>query len=256
MASHKALEKILNHPDKDEIISKLIIGIEEIDVSDWLKNKYIGEPTKAYLLSEQSLKDFKDNYLDLYTKIKEDVLKAKKLSADEKLELTLKNNAAYKNKIIELADKKLDIEEKITRLITAIEDRAAEVFDKMQGMEIDYKRDEVLIKYLDLLGNSLEKYYNIKDKEETKKLNLAQSANVITNNNITIQVIDQQIGLFYQTFKEILETLDMETSMRCLELFNSKINKIKELNTKELTLDQQVAEVEQLNSKIQRRLNE
>jgi len=36
-----ALKKILEHPDKDEIISKLVIGITPKDIHDWLSAKYI-----------------------------------------------------------------------------------------------------------------------------------------------------------------------------------------------------------------------
>lgn len=257
MASHKTLEKVLNHPDKDEIISKLIIDVSEEDIMSWLKAKYEGsEYSKKFVLSDSCLKDFKDKYLDIYSVVKDDILKAKEQSPEEKLQLSLQNNSAYKNKILQIADKKINIEEKITTLISAIEDRAAEVFDRMQGREIDFKKDEILIKYLDLLGSSLEKFYNMKDKEETRKLQAGQTTNNITNTNVTIQVVDQQVSMFYQAFKEILETLDFQTSMRCLEMFNSKMSKIRELNTKELTLDQQVAEVSKLNDNIQKRLNE
>ena len=33
-------KKILEHPDKDEIINKLVIGQSLNDIHDWLKGKY------------------------------------------------------------------------------------------------------------------------------------------------------------------------------------------------------------------------
>lgn len=254
MSNHKTLDKILEHPDKDEIISKLIIDVAEYDISSWLKTKYDGDDSgKKFILSESSLKDFKSNYLDIYSKIKDDILKVKNLSSGEKLELALQNNNAYKNIVMKTAETKLDIEEKIIRLVNAIEERAAEVFNEMQGRGIDFKRDEVLIKYFDLLGSQLERYYNMRDREESKKL----QADVVNNNttNVTI-VLDQQVNNFYQIFKEILETLDFQTSMRCMEMFTEKLSKLKQLNTKELTLNQEIAEVASIDAKIQKRLNE
>lgn len=254
MSSHKTLERILDHPDKDEIISKLIIDVPEYDIYSWLKAKYDGHDyVKKFTIPESTLKEFKLNYLDIYSKIKDDITKVRNYSAGEKLDLALQNNTAYKNKILKTADIKLDLEEKVQRLIVAIEDRAAEVFDMMQGRDIDFKKDEVLIKYLDLLGDTLEKYYSMKEREDAKKI---QAESVINNNtNITI-IMDQQINNFYQVFKEILETLDFETSMKCIEMFNDRMSKLKQLNTKEFTLGQQVAEVEKLNNTIQKRLNE
>jgi|688.fasta_scaffold706406_2 hypothetical protein len=246
------LERILNHPDKDEIISKLIIDIPEKDIHDWLESKYSNPGESKFVVAKTTLKDFKDNFLDIYSKIKEDILKVKN-DPNNELELTLKNNKAYKAKILELTDKKIDIEEKVSRLITAIEDRAAEVFDKMQNQEIDFKKDTILINYLGLLGETLSKYYDMKEKEEKKQLNNVTNIN---NTNVTIQVLDQQVSIFYDIFKQVLETLDFETSMRCLELFNEKLSKARLANTKEFTLDQQIAEVKLLNDTVQKRLNE
>jgi len=246
------LERVLEHPDKDEIISKLIIDIPEKDINDWLQVKYSNPGESKFIISKNSLKEFKDNYLDIYAKIKEDILKAKTSPLGE-LDLTLKSNKLYKAKILEAADKKIDIEEKLARLITAIEDRAAEVFDRMQNQEIDFKKDQIVINYLNLLGDTLTKYYEIKEKQE--KSQLATITN-INNTNVTIQVLDQQVSIFYDIFKEVLGTLDFQTSMRCLELFNDKLAKAKLANTKEFTLDQQAAEVKLLNETVQKRLNE
>jgi len=246
------LERILNHPDKDEIISKLIIDIPEQDIHDWLESKYSNPGESKFVIAKNTLKDFKDNFLDIYSKIKEDIIKTKK-DPNSELSLTLKNNKAYKDKILELTDKKIDIEEKIFRLIEAIENRTAEVFDMMQNQAIDFKKDTILINYLGLMGESLSKIYDMREKEEKKQLNNVTNIN---NTNVTIQVLDQQVSIFYDIFKQVLETLDFETSMRCLELFNEKLSKAKLANSKEFTLDQQVAEVKILNDTVQKRLNE
>lgn len=251
-----ALEKVLEHPDKDEIISKLIIDIPEKDINEWLGTKYCNPGESRFVISRTALKEFKEKYLDIYSKIKQDILKVKESSPEDKLNLTLKNNKLYKDKIIETLDKKLDIEAKMNRLVTAIEDRAAEAFDRMQNQDIDFKKDQIVINYLSLLFETLSKYYEIRDKEEQREEAKAALVTNINNTSITIQVLDQQVSVFYDIFREVLSSLDFETSMKCMELFNEKINKAKLSNNKEFTLDKQIAEVEVLNNTIQKRLNE
>jgi len=248
--STTVLDKILEHPDKDEIISKLIIDISEKDIHDWLDTKYCNPGESKFVLSVSSLKDFKKDYLDIYSKIKEDILKVRTQGSSADL---LLNNKSYRDKIIKTADMKLDIEEKMIRLIENIEERAAQTFDRMSNQDIDFKKDSIVISYLNSLGDALSKYYEIKEKQEKKEqLNVTN----INNTNITVQVLDQQVSIFYDVFKKVLSTLDFETSMKCLDLFNQELSKAKLANTKEFTLEQQIAEVKLLDTTIQKRLNE
>ena len=64
--SKAALKKILDHPDKDEIISKLVIGQSSKDVHDWLESKYTNVSEAKFVVSEKSLTSFQSNYLDIY----------------------------------------------------------------------------------------------------------------------------------------------------------------------------------------------
>ena len=61
-----AFQKIKNHPDLEEIISKLIIGISVKDINEWLKAKYTLVSESKFILSEKTIKSFQDNYLDIY----------------------------------------------------------------------------------------------------------------------------------------------------------------------------------------------
>ena len=65
--------KILSHPDKDEIISKLVTGIKPRDVSDWLKLKYSDKEQGHLRISSKILQDFVENNLDLYNVIQNDI---------------------------------------------------------------------------------------------------------------------------------------------------------------------------------------
>ena len=67
-----SLKKIIDHPDKDEIISKLVIGISPKDVHDWLEAKYTNVSETKFVIAEKSIKSFQENYLDIYNLIQEE----------------------------------------------------------------------------------------------------------------------------------------------------------------------------------------
>lgn len=82
--------KIMAHPDKDEIIEKLTAGISVRQIEAWLKAKYPG--TKRHRISFMSLQSFRKNYL----KLESDVLKQiqterQQLAIQKKREIEFEN---------------------------------------------------------------------------------------------------------------------------------------------------------------------
>src|SRR5437588_708050 len=130
-----SIKKILEHPDKDEVISKLIIGISTKDIHDWLKAKYTNVSEAKFVLSEKLIKSFQDNYLDIYTMLKEDVAKTKQAlvnNTEEGLELAVKENSAYRSAMVKMANNELDVKTMITTLCINVETRLAQIFDTIQ----------------------------------------------------------------------------------------------------------------------------
>ena len=68
-----ALKKILDHPDKDEIIAKLVLDYPAKDIHDWLAGKYTNVSEAKFVIAEKSIKTFKENYLDVYNMIQDDI---------------------------------------------------------------------------------------------------------------------------------------------------------------------------------------
>ena len=219
--SQNALKKFLEHPDKDEIISKLVMGIPSKDIYDWLKNKYTNVSESKFVISEKNIKSFKDNYLDIYHLIQQDVYKTKQAvngNAQDQLILAVQNNSAYKSKMLELADKEIDVRKIISNLCVAIENRLAQVFDQIQEdpQNINTKIDRLLIDYTEVLGNILEKYYKF-----------TEAPSQIVQHNVTLQVVDQHISVFHDVIKDVLSQMDLETSLYFMEVFNQKMEKLK-----------------------------
>jgi hypothetical protein len=247
-----ALKKILDHPDKDEIISKLVIGQPIKDVHDWLKSKYTNVSEIKFVIAEKSLKSFQENYLDIYTMIQEDLVKTNSAiatSTEDQLELSVRNNTAYKNIMIETANKKLDVRATVAHLAASIETRFAQVFDEIQEdpRNINTKVDRLLIDYAEVFGNLLEKCY---------KFNEAPADQIIQH-NVTLQVVDQHISVFYDVIKEILAQVDLETSMYFMEVFHEKMSKLKApVPDAPPNVDMQLAEAKLLSETINKKINE
>jgi hypothetical protein len=246
-----ALKKILDHPDRDEIISKLVIGIPPKDIFDWLQAKYTNVSEIKFVIAEKSIKSFQINYLDIYKTIQEDLAKTKTAIAtntQEDLSLTINNLPAYKNMLVQTAEKELDIRQTVKNLSFAIESRLAQVFDAIQEdpRNINTRVDRLLIEYAELFGGILEKYY---------KFTEAPAENTMQH-NVTIQVMDQHISVFYDAIKEVLAQMDLESSLYFMELFNEKINKLKQAPEKEIApTEVRLAEAKLLQETINKKLN-
>jgi len=246
-----ALAKILQHPDKDEIISKLVIGISAKDIHDWLQAKYTNVSEYKFVIAEKSIKSFQDNYLDIYNMINADLAKSKSAlatSTEEQLALSVQNNPTYKNKMLELAGKELDIRKIVTNLCVAIESRLAQVFDEIQEdpRNINTRVDRLLIDYAEVLGNILEKYYKFTEAPATQTV----------THNVNVQVTEH-ISVFHDVIKEVLSQMDLETSLYFMEVFTEKMSRLKPPAEKDVqNTEMRLAEAKLLNEKIDKKINE
>lgn len=246
-----ALKKILEHPDKDEIIAKLVLDYAPKDIHDWLAAKYTNVSEAKFVVAEKSIKTFKENYLDVYSMIREDMMKTKQAvatSTEEQLELAVKNNPTYKSKMLELAGKEIDVRQMVAHLCIAIETRLGQVFDEIQEdpRNINSRIDRVLIEYGELLGGLLEKYYKFTENP----------ADLVIQHNVTLQAVDQHISVFHDVIREVLSQLDLESSMLFMEIFNEKMSKLKMPTPDQpLNTDMKLAEAKLLNETINKKLN-
>lgn len=210
--------KILDHPNKDLIITKLVSGDDPKDVSQWLKLKYDGKDETHLRLPATLLQEFVDKYTDQYkflAQVKKDQLDGK---LDKKVYDSLLNNKAWKERLAEAADGEIDIKKKIQQLVVMIEARAEQVFDRIQQNPGNFKGDYVLINYFDKLITALEKADKI----------VNERPDMLIQHNQSIYVIEQHSVAFQEAIKRVLIQLDPATSARFMELLNEELGKIKE----------------------------
>jgi hypothetical protein len=246
-----ALKKILEHPDKDEIIAKLVLDYPAKDIHDWLAAKYTNVSEAKFVIAEKSIKVFKENYLDDYSMIREDMLKTKEAvatSTEDQLILSVKDNPTYKKMMVGLAGKEIDIRSMVANLCIAIETRLGQVFDEIQEdpRNINSRIDRVLIEYGELLGGLLEKYYKFTENP----------ADLVIQHNVTLQAVDQHISVFHDVIRDVLSQLDLESSMLFMELFNEKMARLKPPAPEPtFNTDMKLAEAKILNETINKKLN-
>jgi len=247
MKKDVGLKKILEHPDLEEIISKLLINTSSKDIHSWLKSKYTNVSESKFVISEKALTSFQDNYLDLYNHIKNDLLKTQQsnLSLSAQAELSVKDNKAYKDKMLQLAENELDIKKMLSNMIVAIETRAAQVFDEIQEDPRNMRMDRVLIEWFDTLGSTLEKYHKL----------VIGAPDQVIQHNVNIQTVDKYSDVFVEAIKETLSEMDLEYSLKFMELYNEKINKLK-FNSENKNTESRLAEAKIINETITSKLNE
>jgi len=247
-----ALKKVLEHPDRDEIIAKLVLDVSPKDINEWLVSKYTNVSETKFVIAEKSIKTFKDNYLDVYSLIQEDMAKTKQAvatSTENQLELAVRNNSTYRSKMLELAGKEIDVRQMVAQLCVAIETRVAQVFDEIQEnpRDINTKVDRLLIDYAEVLGNILEKYYKFTESP----------SEISIQNNVTLQFMDQHILVLQEAVREVLSEMDLESSMLFIERIQIKMAKLK-APEKEVIPNTEIrlAEAKLLNETINKKLNE
>ena len=243
MANKKDKIKLfLDHPDRDQIVSQMVIGISFKDIHETLSAKY-SEINRDFVISEKDLKYINDNYLDIYTKIKDDLYSVNESNRDPEKELNeaIQKNPTYHQKLNEYIDKEIDIKTVVKKLVVGIEHRASQVFDLIQEDPRNIKMDRTLIEWFNSLTAILEKYDTILNGGPDQ---------IMQQNNINIQVVDRHIDVVFNVIKEILSKLDHETSMLFIDMFNQEMQKLKAQEIKMLPIDERLQQAEMLKSEV------
>lgn len=246
-----AYKKILDHPDRDEIIGKLVIDAPSKDIHEWLAAKYSAVSEKQFVISEKSLKSFKDNYLDFYTTVQQDIFQTKSALAtnnQDELVLAVQDNPTYKELMVKAAGTELDFRQLIIRVGMALETRLAQIFDEIQSdpRNINTRIDRVFMDYCERLESVLDKIH---------KFNEAPG-NTTIQHNMTIQFVDQHISVFHDVIKKVLSQMDLEASLLFMEIFNEEFSKLKMPTEGDRpTAEMKLAEAKLLNEEIDQKLN-
>lgn len=244
-----ATKMVLEHPECDHIIAKLLIGVSPKDIYDTLKIQYSNIGEKQFIISEKTLLKFKKEGLDLYKYIKEDLEKIKNSpSIDQELQLAIKGNSAYKETLTKLAGEELDLKTSIVNMITALDTRIEQIFNEIQAdpTTINTRTERLLTEFISQWKGVIELYNKV----------VLQAPDQIIQHNVTVQHIDQHIGAILDAIRKTLSQFDVEASLRFMEIFSEEMEKLKPPIEQQITpVEERFAEVRVINEQIDKQLN-
>lgn len=220
--SHK---KILNHPDREKIIERLLAGESLKDIELWIQKKY--PRSKRLHISYMSLQRFRSGHLNLKGQVLEDI-KTKKLEEDKKnseleAQLIIKTSSAYQQKINEIASNELDVTRRLLELDKLISARIESYFNLVQSGNFNSKSDEVLLQYINTMRALLGDWKKYIEGFADKKV----------EHNVNINIINEQTKILKESVLDVLREMDP----RLIPIFVDKVDYKMKLLTSDIKKD-------------------
>jgi hypothetical protein len=210
------LKKLVEHPEKQEIISKLINGESPKTVSNYLKDKY-PKPDEGHLrIPATMLQQFLDNYADHHAYVKKVVENEYDTKLDKKIAASLLDNKEWRERLQNVADEEIDFKIRLRNVLKILEARAEQIFDLIQSNPESTKADYVFTKYMELLMQVIEKG----DKLENDR------PDIRIEHSYTVQMVEQQSVALQQAIRKVLEKMGPEFSSMFMEYLNEELSKM------------------------------
>lgn len=235
--------KILNHPDREEIIQKLVSGLSPNKVCDWLNEKYFTEEDKYLRITVKAISDFRSRYLNLN---REAVRLLKK--ERQKKELGLPHNAnagsflertdeteeeheirvketlfqspTYREKLKEITEATLDGPRLIKELVALIQSRLEVYFNEIaSGSTIGntIKADKQFAEYVSLMKDL------VKDAKKIEEDYNSQPE----AGQVHLNVVHEQIGIIRDIVKDLLAEFSPDLALEFTDRLNKKLTTVK-----------------------------
>ncbi len=241
------VKSIIEHPDREEILTKMLIQIDLAEIEEWLSSKYCNPSEKQFIISKKSLKKFQDEYLDMYQVIQQDFIKTKELqkTTNNDVKDIIQGNEEYHKQLEKLVNQELDVKMMLKKMVVAAETRLGQIYDVVQSDPRNIKLDRQLVEWFNALSDALERLAKVESGM------LGGNVQTINHQHINIQVVDNYTSIIYDIIKEILSKLDYETSNLFIEMYEEKISKIKSLPSSSFQpVEERLEEAKQLSEKI------
>lgn len=222
-------KKVLQHPDKEIIISKLIEGESLRDVEAWLKNKY---PRKKRLhISYMTLQKFRQEHLNIEGEVLEDIKNKRNDKIREEAiaeqKMIVNSSNAYQDKINQVVSNEIDVSKRLLEMDALITSRMEFYYNMLQeGGGV--KEDKVFLEYVSMMKGLMQDWKKYIEGFADKKV----------DHNININVAFDQVNVLKSVIYEVLEEIDpglinvfinkLDTKMRELEYEDSYYLEVKD----------------------------
>lgn len=210
-------KKVLNHPDKEDIIKKLLNGESLKDVEGWLQKKY---PRKKRLhVSYITLQKFRKEHLNLEGEVLEDIKNKRKarvaVENEAEQQMIINTSSAYQTKLDEIVDNEIDVTRKLLEMEKLITSRM-EYYYNLLSLGGTIKDDKIFLEYINSMRALLQDW----------KKYIEGFKDIRVENNVNITVVNQQVNILKEAVCEVLEQLDPEKVPLFIERVDSKLNTI------------------------------
>lgn len=233
--------KILNHPDREEMIQKLLSGVSSNSILKWLQDKYPND--KQHHITVVTLNKFKKSYLNLD---REAVRLLKKERNKKELGLPHNPNAAafmektnetekehslrvketllysptYKEKLKEITDAHLDAPMLMKELSALLNSRIEIYYNQVASADSQtdtFKSDKMLVELITLMQTIIKDSKKIYDDYNSQP----------DEGEVNLNIVQEQIGVIRETVKELLNELDPGLALEFMDKLNTRLNALK-----------------------------
>jgi hypothetical protein len=209
--------KVTRHPDKEEIIKKLINGESVKSIESWLKKKYPRSPRNH--ISYMSLQKFRSESLNIRGDILDDIKNRKKsdelISETAETKAAVMNSSEYQKKISEIVSNEMDVQRKLLEMEKLISSRLEFYFNVVaNGGNI--KQDRIFLEYLNSMRAIMQDWKKYIEGFADKKI----------EHNLNVKVIDDQIKIMQEAIIETLKEMDPEFTLIFMEKLNLKVRSL------------------------------
>jgi hypothetical protein len=203
-------KKVLNHPDKEEIIKKLLEGESIRDVEAWIKTKY---PKKKRLhVSYMTIQKFRQEHLNIEGDVLEDIKnkrnEKRREEAVAEAKQAINQSSAYQEKINQIVDTEIDVTKRLLEMEALIASRIEFYYNLLQDGG-GVKEDKVFMEYVSMLKGIMQDWKKYIEGFADKKI----------DHNVNINVAFDQVKVIKGVIYDVLEEIDPN-------LINVFINKL------------------------------
>lgn len=213
--SEKKQSKVFGHPEREEIISKLLNGESVKGVEAWLKKRH---PRKKRLqISYVTLQKFRKEHLNIHGEVLEN-LKSARQEKDDKSDLLnakaiIASSSAYQQKLDEIVSTELDANRKILEMLTLVSSRIEVYFNTVNTSGGNIKQDKLLIELLNTQRGLVQDWKKYVEGVADKTI----------DHNVNVTVVNEQITVLKNIVFEVLRDLDPSLIPKFIERVNSRL---------------------------------
>lgn len=207
--------KVFKHPEKEEIIKRLLNGESVKNLESWLKKKH---PKKRGLwISYATLQKFRKDHLHLEGEVLDNIKAARRDQDLESKELEAKaiiaGSSAYQQKLNEIVSKELDANRKILEMMTLVGSRLEYYFNMLQsGGSI--REDKMFIDLLNTQRGLVQDWKKYVDGVADKTV----------EHNVNVNIVSEQVVVLKNIVFETLREIDPSLIPAFIEKINSRLS--------------------------------